>query len=80
VLPDYPLIQTIVHEILEKYKSKGILMVDRLDNKIPNLEYTHNKKKAIDPNLIDQRNQKILDLEKKIQKSMSMGKKKEYAR
>lgn len=57
-MPDYPFIQEVVHEILDKYKHKGLLMVEKLniDDMIPNLEYTHIKKKVIDPKLLDTRN------------------------
>jgi hypothetical protein len=60
-MPDYPFIKEVVHEILQKYKTKGLLMVDKhnIEDIVPNLEYTHNKKKVIDPALIDQRNLKI---------------------
>ena len=58
-MPDYPLIKQIVHAILEKYKTKGLLMVDKLniEDIVPNLEYSHLRKKVVDAELVDERNQ-----------------------
>lgn len=61
VMPDYPFIKEVVHEILLKYKGKGLLMVDRsnMEDLVANLEYTHLKKKVVDADTVDQRNLKI---------------------
>lgn len=81
-MPDYPFIKEVVHEILQKYKGKGLLMVERsnMDDLVANLEYTHLKKKVVDSDAVDQRNLKIQELEKKRNQSLSKAKRKEYAR
>jgi hypothetical protein len=54
-MPDYPFIKEVVHEILQKYKGKGLLMVERsnMDDLVANLEYTHLKKKVVDSDAVD---------------------------
>jgi hypothetical protein len=58
------------------------LIVDKLniEDIVPDLEYTHLKKKELDLSALDGRNKKLKELEQKRYKSFHKDKKKEYWR
>ena len=81
-IADYPFVQKVVNSALQKYKGKGLLMIDKLniEDIVPDLEYTHIKKKIIDLKALDSRNKKLKELEERKYKSLNREKKKEFYR